>query len=287
MGGVADPPDGGYTYTYNEGGGIETATNTSTGQTVDVSTGETLNPYATGYGITYPADAWQGWAKEIQIHSGGLEIYTAPTSPGQPGITELTQAGREALGLAPGQSGIQTYSWGAPIERVIVPLRPGAVTLGALDFTPLANLILEPINTALVPIYNVLQDIITWIKETAGAALQGVTDTVGGLVQSVLGAINSVGMSVSALLDDIGRAVSGVINPAIEALEAGVNRIKDLILADLAGLGADIQDVKGDLAGLRGLPDQVGRLVALFTDEGRLAGVLAGVLVRAWDMEVA
>jgi len=218
------------------------------------------SPYASS------ADTWQGWEAEIAIHSAGLEQYTAPTAAGQPGITSLTAAGAAALGLDPGGTYIETYSWGAPVEVSLKPLAPGSVTLYGMDFTDLANAILRPIQEALNPILSTVQNLLNTV---GGKVIDALTPITEGLISTINGILASIGRSGA----DIGKLLDTTYATLKKSIDTGLRDLEDVFQKAWAQALTDINEV---LRLARQIDNGLGDIV-INTEE------LAGNMTRRFD----
>jgi hypothetical protein len=246
-----------------------------------------------GYGITYPADTWMGWEKEIAAHSAGMEQYTAPTVPGQPGITQLTEKGIAALGLEPGGTYIQTYSWFPDIAFALKPLSAGSVYLWGVDFTPLANTILKPLQDALGPIITTLQDILHNIGGKVVDALTQITYGIVSALNSVISSTWEVGAIIGEMLDTSYVILKGSIDSGLRHLEDVFQKAWAQALADInevLWLARQIDNGLGDI--LINTEEMANNMTKRFDKlDGSLQqwvpDAVLGALLRALDMAVS
>lgn len=166
---------------------------------------------------TAPVGSQEWWSQAIAEHSAGLESYTAPSSPGSPGVTQLTAAGMAALQVTYSQP---TYSWFDTTKTPVpAPLPPGSVTFLGIDFTPLANLIRTPILDGLAEVVDYLHGIVKSVTDTLSTVFEPAFLAIGGMITDILTGINDVATVA-------GKYVVGIWDQVIKATAATVEDIR-------------------------------------------------------------
>jgi hypothetical protein len=241
---------------------------------------------------TAPIGSPEWWSQAIAEHSAGLESYTPPSSPGEPGTTQLTPAGAAALGLDPSGTYIETYSWDADIGSLIQQLPPGTIMFGALDFTFLANAILVPINQVLTPLVNTVNTI---LKTLAGIVVSGLTTVIEGLrstATTVLGGLNDAGQDLSTFIGKITAPIIADIMLRVKDLREFINGLLAQAIKDVQEVLRLVHQVDNGLGDIIiGLEGMAGNMTRRFdTLDGNLKtwvpDAILEALLRALDAAV-
>lgn len=203
------------------------------------SGGGGYNPYTTPYGITWAADEWQGWEAEISEHSAGLEMYTPPSEPGQPGITELTDAGKIALGYSLDERVILTYSWGAPVDAAVKKPDP------ILDY--LLQQIQPLINAAVAPLIAGMAHLKAALTNTINAVWSALSKSVSDLAKWTLDAYNYLKSYIENAIAGISAAYSRLVVIIGGWISAAVQKVENTLQPAIDLVGQKLREAEGAL----------------------------------------